>query len=136
MKACLIIGPAYVLGYREIYPLLRDKILQLGIWTVGWESEKGHLVGNWFTTLKVERPDDKKLVLTKKYNNDYRVYDNYDAIECTSKDIPTDYEGKIGVPITFFKYYNYLPYNVLDLRADLKLNNKQLFTRLIIQKRK
>ena len=83
----------------------------------------------------MERPDDKKLVLTKKYNNDYRVYDNYDAIECTSKDIPTDYEGKIGVPITFFKYYNYLPYNVLDLRADLKLNNKQLFTRLIIRRK-
>lgn len=132
MKACLVIGPAYVLGYREIYPLLRDKILQLGIWTVGWEK----IWCNWFTTLTVERPDDKKLVLTKKYNNDYRVYDNYDAIECTSKDIPTDYEGKIGVPITFFKYYNYLPYNVLDLRADLKLNGKQQFLKLIIQKKK
>lgn len=131
MKACLIIGPACALGYKEIYPLLRDKILQLGIWTVGWKN-----IGcNWFTTLTVKRPDDKKLVLTKKYNNGYRVYDNYDAIECTSKDIPTDYEGKIGVPITFFKYYNYLPYNVLDLRRCLKLNNKELFTRLIIQKK-
>ena len=132
MKACLIIGPTYALGYKEIYPLLRDKILQLGIWTVGW----GEIGCNWFTTLSVERPDEKKLVLAKKYNNDYPRFDNVpDIIESKSKDIPVDYLGKIAVPISFFKYYNYLPYEILEYRRDLILNGKNMFTRLIIRKK-
>ena len=133
MKDCLIIGPAYALGYKETYPLLRDKILQLGIWTVEWG--KG-IVCNWFTTLSVERPDENKLVLTKKYNNDYPRFDNApDIIESKSKDIPVDYIGKIAVPISFFKYYNYLPYEVLEGRRDLKLKGKTKFTRLIIRRK-
>ena len=133
MKACLIIGPAYALGYKETYPLLRDKILQLGIWTVKW----GKIACNWFTTLSVERPLEKKLVLVKIYTpDDYPTYDNApDIIECMSKDIPTDYEDKMAVPISFFKYYNYLPYEILECRRDLKLNGKRLFTRLIIRRK-
>lgn len=134
MKACLIIGPAYALGYREIYPLLRDKILHLGICVV-------HLTDNiacyWFTTLQVNRPENKKLILTKTYNeNDYPRFDNApDIIESKSKDIPVDYNGLIAVPITFFKYYDYLPYEVLEHRGDLKLNGKQMFERLIIRRK-
>ena len=134
MKACLIIGPAYALGYKEIYPLLRDKILQLGIWTVKWGNG---IRCNWFTTLSVERPDEKKLVLTKTYNeNDYPRFDNDpEIIESKSKDIPVDYLGKIAVPITFFFYFNYLPYEILEYRGDLKLNGKNMFSRLIIRKK-
>ena len=135
MKACLIIGPAYALGYKEIYPLLRDKILQLGIWTVKWG--KG-IRCNWFTTLTVERPVEKKLVLSKTYNeNDYPRFDNDpEIIESKSKDIPIDYDGLIAVPITFFKYYIYLPYDILELRYDLKLKGNEMFSRLIIRKKR
>ena len=102
MKDCLIIGPAYALGYKETYPLLRDKILQLGIWTVKWGKGIGC---NWFTTLQVNRPEKKKMILTKTYNPyDYPRFDNApDIIESKSKGIPVDYLGKIAVPITFFK---------------------------------
>lgn len=133
MKACLIIGPAYALGYNEICPLLRDKILQLGIWSVGWKN-----IGcNWFTTLTVERPVEKKLVLSKTYNeNNYPRFDNDpDIIESKSKDIPINYLGKIAVPITFFKYYIYLPYDILELRRGLKLKGKEMFSRLIIRRK-
>lgn len=133
MKSCLILGPAYALGYKEIYPLLRDKILQLGIWTASW----GEIGCNWFTTLSVERPDEKKLVLTKTYNeNDYPRFDNDpEIIESKSKDIPVDYLGKIAVPISFFKYYNYLPYDILELRRYLKLKGKEMFSKLIIRRK-
>ena len=133
MKACLIIGPAYALEYKEIYPLLRDKIFQLGIWTASW----GEIGCNWYTTLSVERPVEKKLVLTKTYNeNNYPRFDNDpEIIESKSKDIPIDYDGLIAVPITFFKYYIYLPYDILELRRGLKLKGKEMFSRLIIRRK-
>ena len=137
MKDCLIIGPVTALMYNDVYPLLKDKILTVTERAVNKFYQADHMKSVWFTTL-VRSVDMSRRQLTKAYNNkDYPHYDNYDAVECKNKnDIPIDYMGKIGVPITFFHYYPELPYNVLDLRADLKLNNKQLFTRLIIQKRK
>ena len=139
MKDCLIIGPAYAFCYDDAVKLLIEKVLKVGIWTVGWESdksEKGRLACNWFTTFQVNRPEEKKLLLTKTYNeNDYPTYDNFSAIESKSKDIPVDYDGLIGVPPTFFKYYDYLPYEVLEKRGDLVLNGKQMFTRLIIRRK-
>lgn len=139
MKDCLIIGPETAEHYNQIYELLRAKVLRIGVWCVKWLLGKGPnaIAAYWYTTLKVERPEEKKLVLTKTYNEqDYPTYDNYPAIECNkNKNIPTDYYGKIGVPISFFKYYPELDYEVIERRGDLVLNGKKLFQRLIIQKR-
>jgi modification methylase ecoRI len=56
----------------------------------------------WFTNIKYKRKE-VGLTLTKKYNSkDYLKYDNYDAIEVPKvENIPLDYDGIIGVPITF-----------------------------------
>lgn len=59
-----------------------------------------------------------------------------DIIESSSKDIPVDYQGLIAVPITFFKYYDYLPYEILEKRGDLVLNGKTVYERLIIRRKK
>ena len=138
MKDCLIIGATTALGYKDIYPLLRDKVLKVGIWAVRWKTEKGNAVGRWFSTLSPIIPEEKKLKLTKTYNrDDYPRFDNDpDIIESKSKDIPIDYDGLIAVPITFFNYYGYLPYDVLELRRGLKLNGKDKFSRLIIRRKK
>lgn len=135
MKACLIIGPAYALHFEEPYNLFKEGVLKCGC------ELTVHLTANitcsWYTTLNPNRPEKKKLILTKTYNpQDYPTYDNYDAIESKSKDIPFDYKGKIGVPLTFFKYASYLPYEIVDKTAKLELNGKHMFERLIIQKRK
>lgn len=91
--------------------------------------------GDWFTTLQVYRPENKKLKLTRTYNeNDYPGFDDYPAIESASKDIPIDYTGLIAVPISFFKYYDYLPYEIVDGPLRPKINGKTKFSRLIIQK--
>ena len=137
MKACLIIGPGTVMGYNGIYELLRDKVLKIGLHRiVTWENCDGNY-GYWFSTLQVNRPENKKLKLTKTYNeNDYPRFDNDpEIIESKSKDIPIDYDGLIAVPITFFKYYDYLQYDILELRTDLKLNGKDKFQRLIIRRK-
>ena len=136
MKDCLIIGPVTALMYKDVYPLLKDKILTVTERSVDF-YEDTHQVGNWFTTL-TRSVNMKRRQLTKTYNpQDYPRYDNaQEIIECTNKsNIPVDYTDKIGVPITFFYYYPELDYEILELRTDLKLNNKQLFARLIIRRK-
>ena len=140
MKDCLIIGFPTALMYKNVYPLLLDKVLKVGIWTLKWiiVKDKSVVGAYWFTTLQVNRPKEKKLKLTKTYNpDDYPRFDNApDIIECKKNVlIPKDYQGKIGVPISFLKYYPELDYEVLEHRGDLKLNGKQKFERLIIRRK-
>jgi hypothetical protein len=136
MKDCLIIGPTTALMYNDVYPLLRDKVLTVTERSVDF-YEDTHQEGNWFATL-VRSVDMRRRQLTKTYNpDDYPRYDNApEIIECTNKkDIPIDYQDKIGVPITFFYYYPELDYEILEYRGDLKLNGKNMFARLIIRRK-
>lgn len=137
MKDCLIIGPTTALMYNDIYPLLKDKILMVTERSVNFLFNT-HVMGNWYSTLK-RSVDMKRRQLNKTYNpDDYPTYDNApDIIECSNKsNIPIDYDGKIGVPVSFFFYYPELPYEILEKRGDLVLNGKRLFERLIIRRKK
>ena len=136
MKDCLIIGFPTAMCYNDVYPLLRDKVLTVTERSVNF-YEVTHTMGNWYTTLK-RSVDMRRRKLTKTYNpQDYPTYDNApDIIECGNKsNIPVDYQGKIGVPISFFFYYPELDYEILEHRGDLKLNGKQMFVRLIIRRK-
>lgn len=68
---------------------------------------------SWFTTLPVNKKN--KLKLTKQYDPEqYRMYDNYNAIECSKiSDIPVDYYGIIGVPITYLSYHDPEQFDIL-----------------------
>lgn len=136
MKDCLIIGPVTVMHYKDVYPLLLNKVLTVTERAVDFLPVL-HQEGNWFTTLS-RSVDMKRRQLTKTYNpDDYPRYDNApEIIECTNKSkIPVDYQDKIGVPVTFFYYYPELPYEILEKRGDLVLNGKKMFARLIIRKK-
>lgn len=101
-------------------------------------------VGNvgWFTNLDVKyRHND--LILYKKYNEkEYPKYDNYDAIEVSrTSDIPLDYDGIMGVPITFLEKYNPNQFEIIRFRKgndnkDLSINGKYLFSRILIRRKK
>ncbi len=69
---------------------------------------------NWFTNLDTTKRHDT-LTLYKRYNPDeYPRYDNYDAIEVSRyTDIPFDYDGAVGVPITFLDKYNPEQFEIL-----------------------
>lgn len=138
MKDCLILGFPTALMYKDVYPLLRDKVLKAinHHITRTYDEYNTRVDMIWFSTL--EGPANKTPVLNKHYNQeDYPTYDNApDIIECTNKKgIPIDYQGKIGVPVTFFYYYPELPYEILEYRGDLKLNGKNMFARLVIRRK-
>ena len=69
----------------------------------------------WFTNLPVLKHNEE-LTLFKKYNElEYPKYDNYDAINIdTYKEIPYDYDGLMGVPITFLDKYNPQQFELID----------------------
>lgn len=73
----------------------------------------------WYTNLdNIKRHE--RLILYKKYiPEEYPKYDNYDAIEVSRvSDIPMDYKGKMGVPITFLNKYNPEQFEILGLAND------------------
>ena len=127
-KQFLIIGNLNAVTYHEIFPLIRDNIIWLGnkaghFWfkipadyeekatdfKIDEHGQKWRRMGNicWFTNLDIPKRHEK-LLLWKHYTPEaYPKYDNYDAIEVAkTDDIPCDWDGAIGVPITFMQYYN------------------------------
>ena len=83
------------------------------------DGEKYATLGSvcWFTNLPVKRFDEK-ITLVKTYNpKDYPKYDNYDAIEVGKvANIPKDYKGVMGVPITFLYSYNPKQFEIVAFR--------------------
>lgn len=113
-KKFLIIGNKNAITYKEIFPLIKDNKLWLGYTSPGDfiqpdgatpKSMKG--LTRWFTNLETKKRTED-LLLFRTYNEkDYPKYDNYDAINVDKvKDIPMDYYGIMGVPITFLDSYN------------------------------
>lgn len=73
----------------------------------------------WFTNMDNPKRHEK-IPLFKKYNaEEFPTYDNYDAIEVSKvADIPVDYDGAMGVPITFLDRYNPDQFEVVGLAND------------------
>ena len=107
MKDFLVIANINAITYNDLFPLLKDGIVNLGYEKPKeYESPDGVIEKSgsyWYTTLKVIH---KSLPLVKTYTPEkYPKYDNYPAIEVGRvKDIPTDYTEEMGVPITIFDY--------------------------------
>jgi len=100
----------------------------------------------WFTNLDHEKRN-KPLDLYKHYSNEYKHYDNYDAIEVGKTcEIPMDYDGVMGVPITFLDKYCPEQFEIVGLDRYVEGNkypNKRMFidgkeqyARILIRHRK
>ena len=85
----------------------------------------------------------EELVLYKKYNpEEFPKYDNYDAIEVSkTADIPCDYDGVMGVPITFLDKYNPGQFEIVGNEYSLNIdrgrgyvNGKRMYGRIFIRK--
>ena len=107
------------------------------------ENEYKARFGNisWFTTLHHDVPT-KPLKLTKTYNEkDYPKYDNYNAINVDRvKDIPKDYFGYMGVPITYMNRHNKTQFEIVIFRKgndgkDLSISGKCKYARIIIKRK-
>ena len=150
-KQFLIIGNQNAFTYKEIFKLIKNN----KIWT-GYNMVKKFYqpdssikeFGNvcWFTNMLTTKRVEK-LILTKKYADNpsaYPYYDNYDAIEVSKVvNIPSDFKGIMGVPITFIDKYNPEQFEILgdsryhdgsDMANDINfINGKGLYRRVLIR---
>ncbi|MDE5834413.1 MAG: adenine-specific methyltransferase EcoRI family protein, partial [Ruminococcus sp.] len=135
-KKFIIIGNQNAITYKEIFPLLKDNKMWLG-YKVGdmafkvpesyeekatrfWIDEDGQKwrsLGNicWFTNLDIQKRHEDIILFRNYTPEDYPKYDNYNAINVNKvADIPCDYDGIMGVPITFFDKYNPEQFEIID----------------------
>lgn len=159
-KKFLIVGHQNAITYKEVFKLIKEDKIWLGY---GFKGGAAHFInqhyedyataGNhkegmirvsgvvWFTNLDLnKRHEDLILYKTYKGNEEeYPKYDNYDAINVDkTKDIPVDYAGAMGVPITFLDKYNPDQFEIIKFRKgdddkDLSINGKCPYFRIIIK---
>ncbi|MDR2795359.1 MAG: adenine-specific methyltransferase EcoRI family protein [Spirochaetaceae bacterium] len=145
-KKFIIIGSVNAVTYKEIFTLFKENKIWLGQsihsgdrefgvpdsypldaagFRVGEDGKKYIRVKGvrWFTNLDYKELHEK-LTLYKRYNEkEFPKYDNYDAIEVSeTKDIPQDYDGVMGVPITFLDKYNPDQFEILGMSASAGYN--------------
>lgn len=168
-KDFLIIGNMNAISYKEVFPLIKENKMWLGVSsfnkgmyfgvpddytyadTYKFDRERnGKKVMRvssicWFTNLDHKKRHEE-LVLYKKYNEEeYPKYDNYDAIEVSKvTDIPMDYYGVMGVPITFLDKYCPEQFEIVGQMMTTKvtefnfgypyINGKKKFARLLIKR--
>ena len=136
-KKFIILGNQNAITYKEIFRLFKENKIWLGYKagdmafkvpeyytpheTRYWQDENGQKwrsMGNicWFTNLDIAKRHED-LILYKTYSPDeYPNYDNYDAINVDkTSDIPLDYDGVIGVPITFLDKYSPEQFEIIGL---------------------
>ena len=147
-KKFIIIGNTNALTYKEIFPLIKENKFFTGFtnfnrgmyFVVPDDWEKYHHIDKnqnkivrvstscWYTNLEI-RKYKEPITLYKKYTpEEYPKYDNYDAIEVSKvAEIPYDYDGVMGVPITFLDKYNPEQFEILGLsqKVGLGLESKK-----------
>lgn len=166
-KKFLVIGNVNAITYKEIFRLIKENKAWLGInlgrgvsgfivpehyELYGTEARVDNL-GNriispnnclWLTNLEISKRHED-IILTKRYfgnEADYPHYDNYDWINVNkTKDIPMDYTGVIGVPITFLHKYNPDQFEIVKFRKgndekDLSINGKCPYFRILIKNKR
>ena len=140
-KKFVIIGSQNAITYKEIFPLLKENAMWLGYGFQGgnayfaipsqdrkfakgvYNVETGLVKFRnccWFTNLDIKKRHEE-LILIPRYNPEkYPTYVNYDAIEVSkTNDIPCDYAGEMGVPITFMDRYNPSQFEIIGFSLEL-----------------
>ncbi|MDR1545016.1 MAG: adenine-specific methyltransferase EcoRI family protein [Prevotellaceae bacterium] len=163
-KKYLIIGNINAITYKEIFKLIKENRAWLGVNMgrgisgfivpkkynlYGTETHIDSL-GNrivatnnclWLTNLDTSKRHED-ILLSKKYfgnESEYPKFDNYDAINVNkTKDIPMDYKGVMGVPITFLHKFNPEQFEIIKFRKgndekDLSINGKCPYFRILIK---
>ncbi len=160
-KKFIIIGSYNAITYKEIFKLIKHNQIWLGHgfkggnayfktvnaeeYAKGVYNEQTGLVkfrnATWYTNLDIAKRHED-LILYKQYSPEaYPHYDNYDAINVDkTKDIPADYAGVMGVPITFLDKYNPTQFEIVKFRKgdddkDLSISGKCPYFRILVKKK-
>jgi hypothetical protein len=160
-KKFLIIGHQNAIHYKEIFPYIQNNQLWLGY---GFKGNAGHFISKyedtatasdhragmirvsgvtWFTNLEIQKRHED-VILFKHYTpEEYPKYDNYSAINVNkTSEIPLDYDGIMGVPITFLSKYNPAQFEILGTstanmpKGAPYVNGKRIYERILIRHKK
>jgi len=163
-KKFLIIGNQNAITYKEIFKLIKENKIWIGksihsgdrkfivpddyplnAATCGIDENGKRFIRikgvRWFTNLEAAIITEP-IFLYKKYTPaEYPKYDNYDAIEVSQTlEIPMDYDGVMGVPITFLDKYNPNQFEIIKFRKgddekDLSINGRCPYFRILIKRK-
>lgn len=174
-KKFLIIGHQNAITYKEVFPLIRENRMWLGY---GFKRNMAHFIAPhyedtatdadhregmirvsgvvWYTNLDHNKRHEEMIFVQRYKGNEssYPFYDNYAAIEVSrTQNIPMDYEGAMGVPITFLTKYNPDQFEIIGATesegtgfsaglwnaesriAQAVINGKRVYKRLFIRHR-
>lgn len=159
-KKFLVIGNSNSITYKGVFPAIKENKMWLGYNCVRWfQTPSGELYeaarSFWYTNLEHNKRNEE-LILWKTYSPDeYPKYDNYDAINISKVvEIPIDYDGVMGVPITFLTKYNPEQFEIVGATesegkgfseglwhsesgvAQATINGKKVYKRLFIKNKK
>ncbi|MDE2750878.1 MAG: adenine-specific methyltransferase EcoRI family protein [Chloroflexota bacterium] len=175
-KQFLIIGNKNAITYKELFPLIKENKLWVGVTSMSRDMlfdlpeeyaqelretkkegsaykivdgvVKGRSQSMWFTNLDHKKRHEE-LILWKRYSpEEYPTYDNYNAIEVSkTAEIPMDWDGAMGVPITFLNKHNPEQFEIVGLcwlllrdmgagESMFKINGKRKYRRIVIRQKK
>ena len=149
-KKFLIIGSQNNITYKEIFKLFKENKIWLGYKagdmafkvpayytpreTRYWQDESGQKwrsMGNicWYTNLDIAKRHEDLILYKTCSPEEYPKYDNYEIINVNKvSEIPLDYEGLMGVPITFFDKYNPEQFEILGLANSARWLDYEFYT--------
>ena len=161
-KKFIIIGNVNAITYKEVFPLIKDNKLWFGP-SISSGDRKFNVPDDyplnaagcgidpdgrrfirvkgvrWFTNLDHNKRHEEMDLVSRYSPNEYPTYDNYDAVEVSkTAEIPYDYNGIMGVPITFLDKYNPDQFEIIRFRKgndgrDLSIKGKCPYFRILIR---
>ncbi len=161
-KKFIIIGNVNAITYKEVFPLIKENKLWFGP-SISSGDRKFNVPDDyplnaagcgidpdgrrfirvkgvrWFTNLDHNKRHEEMDLVCRYSPNEYPTYDNYDAVEVSkTAEIPYDYNGIMGVPITFLDKYNPDQFEIIRFRKgndgrDLSIKGKCPYFRILIR---
>ena len=163
-KQFLIIGHQNAIHYKDIFTLIKEDKIWLGYkfgdmsfkvpdyfepratrYWVDSNGQKWRSLGNvcWFTNLDIQKRQEELILYRKYLPEEYPKYDNYDAINVDkTSEIPADFEGIMGVPVTFIDKYNPLQFEIISTstiampKGAPYINGERIYERILIRNKK
>lgn len=163
-KQFLIIGHQNAIHYKDIFTLIKEDKIWLGYkfgdmsfkvpdyfepratrYWVDSNGQKWRSLGNvcWFTNLDIQKRQEELILYRKYIPEEYLKYDNYDAINVDkTSEIPADFEGIMGVPVTFIDKYNPSQFEIINTstiampKGAPYINGKRIYERILIRNKK
>lgn len=153
-KKFIIIGNKNAITYKEFFPLIKENKVWIGYDNVKeFKKPDGTIqkFGNigWYTNIDIDKRHEN-IELTARYNaEDYPEYDNFKAININRvNEIPMDYKGVMGVPISFLDKYNPEQFEIVGItnHGDMlgieyttncfaEINKKRCYVRVLIKRK-